>query len=236
MLNSAVAESLRIYADRLEKAEDFETALHAMIRKTIQDHKNIIFNGNGYDESWIQEATQKRGLLNYRTTADCMPHLLDKKNVEMLTSHKVFSEAELRSRCEIMLENYCKTIIVEANTMTEMVQTEIAPAVSAYSLELSKTAAAKKALDAKIACSYEKDLVSRLSGLTDEMAVKREELIQALSEVQQAENVIQESAMIRDEVLAKMEELRAVCDQAEILTAKAYWPFPTYGDILFSVR
>ena len=236
MLNSAVAESLRIYADRLEKAEDFETALHAMIRKTIQDHKNIIFNGNGYDESWIQEATQKRGLLNYRTTADCMPHLLDKKNVEMLTSHKVFSEAELRSRCEIMLENYCKTIIIEANTMTEMVQTEIAPAVSAYSLELSKTAAAKKALDAKIACSYEKDLVSRLSGLTDEMAVKREELIQALSEVQQAENVIQESAMIRDEVLAKMEELRAVCDQAEILTAKAYWPFPTYGDILFSVR
>ena len=236
MLNSAVAESLRIYADRLEKAEDFETALHAMIRKTIQDHKNIIFNGNGYDESWIQEATQERGLLNYRTTADCMPHLLDKKNVEMLTSHKVFSEAELRSRCEIMLENYCKTIIIEANTMTEMVQTEIAPAVSAYSLELSKTAAAKKALDAKIACSYEKDLVSRLSGLTDEMAVKREELIQALSEVQQAENVIQESAMIRDEVLAKMEELRAVCDQAEILTAKAYWPFPTYGDILFSVR
>ena len=236
MLNSAVAESLRIYADRLEKAEDFETALHAMIQKTIQDHKNIIFNGNGYDESWIQEATQKRGLLNYRTTADCMPHLLDKKNVEMLTSHKVFSEAELRSRCEIMLENYCKTIIIEANTMTEMVQTEIAPAVSAYSLELSKTAAAKKALDAKIACSYEKDLVSRLSGLTDEMAVKREELIQALSEVQQVENVIQESAMIRDEVLAKMEELRAVCDQAEILTAKAYWPFPTYGDILFSVR
>ena len=227
MLNSAVAESLKIYADRLEKAEDFETALHEMIRKTIQDHKKIIFNGNGYDESWIQEATQERGLLNYRTTADCMPHLLDKKNVEMLTSHKVFSEAELKSRCEIMLDNYCKTIVIEANTMTEMVQTEIAPAVSAYALELSKTAAAKKALDAGIACSYEKGLVCRLSLLTDAMAEKKEELVQALADIQKAEDVVQESAMIRDKVLVKMEELRAVCDEAETLTAKSYWPFPT---------
>lgn len=236
MLNSAVAESLKIYADRLEKAEDFETALHEMIRKTIQDHKKIIFNGNGYDESWIQEATQERGLLNYRTTADCMPHLLDKKNVEMLTSHKVFSEAELKSRCEIMLDNYCKTIVIEANTMTEMVQTEIAPAVSAYALELSKTAAAKKALDAGIACSYEKGLVCRLSLLTDAMAEKKEELVQALADIQKAEDVVQESAMIRDKVLVKMEELRAVCDEAETLTAKSYWPFPTYGDLLFGVR
>ena len=106
MLNSAVAESLKIYADRLEGAEDFETALHEMIKKTIKDHKRILFNGNGYDESWIKEATEKRGLCNYPTTPDCMPHLLDEKNVKMLTSHKVFSVAELESRCEIMLENY----------------------------------------------------------------------------------------------------------------------------------
>ena len=120
MLNSAVAESLKIYADRLEKAENFEEKLHEMIQKTIKDHKHIIFNGNGYDDTWIQEATEKRGLLNYRTTPDCMPHLLDKKNVQMLTAHKVFSEAELKSRCEIMLENYCKTVLIEANTMIDI--------------------------------------------------------------------------------------------------------------------
>ena len=117
MLNSAVAESLKIYADRLEGAENFEQALHNMIKKTIKDHKRILFNGNGYDESWIEEATEKRGLLNYRTTPDCMPHLLDKKNVEMLTAHKVFTETELKSRCDIMLDNYCKTVLIEANTM-----------------------------------------------------------------------------------------------------------------------
>ena len=114
MLNSAVAESLKIYADRLEQAENFEDKLHEMIRKTIKDHRHIIFNGNGYDDAWITEATEKRGLLNYRTTPDCMPHLLDEKNVQMLTSHKVFSEAELKSRCEIMLDNYCKTVLIEA--------------------------------------------------------------------------------------------------------------------------
>ena len=144
MLNSAVAESLKIYADRLEGVEDFETALHEMIRKTIKDHKRIIFNGNGYDDSWIKEATEERGLLNYRTTADCMPHLLDKKNVDMLTSHKVFTVAELNSRYEIMLENYCKTVVIEANTMIDMAKTQIAPAVEAFTLEVAKTASAKK--------------------------------------------------------------------------------------------
>ena len=120
MLNSAVAESLKVYADRLEGSQDFENDLHAMIRKTIKDHRRIIFNGNGYDDAWIKEATEVRGLLNYRTTADCMPHLLDKKNVDMLTGHKVFTVEELKSRCEIMLENYCKTVTIEANTMADM--------------------------------------------------------------------------------------------------------------------
>ncbi len=143
MLNTAVAESLKIYADRLEKADDFKTALHEMIRKTIKDHKRIIFNGNGYDDSWIEEAVEKRGLLNYRTTADCIPHLLDKKNVDLLTSHKVMSEAEINSRCEITLDNYCKTIVIEANTMVNMARCEIAPAVEEYIKDMAKTGSLK---------------------------------------------------------------------------------------------
>ena len=236
MLNSAVAESLKIYADRLEKAENFEDALHEMIRKTIKDHKHIIFNGNGYDDTWIKEATEKRGLLNFRTTPDCMPHLLDEKNVKMLTSHGVFSEAELKSRCDIMLENYCKTVVIEANTMVDMAKTEIAPAVDAYTMELAKTIAAKKAVDDTLTCNYESGLVKKLSKLTDRIAIKTEELENALVELHNAEGIISEANMIRDVVLVKMGELRLACDEAETVTAKKYWPFPTYGDLLFSVR
>ena len=236
MLNSAVAESLKIYADRLEGAEDFETALHEMIRKTIKDHKHIIFNGNGYDDTWIQEATEKRGLLNYRTTPDCMPHLLDKKNVDMLTAHGVYSEVELKSRCEIMLENYCKAVQIEANTMVDMARTQIAPAVEAYTLKVAETAAAKKALDAGLACSYESGLVRKLSALTDMIAERVEELETSVAELQTKEDIVSESYAIRDSILPKMGELRLACDEAETLTAKSYWPFPTYGDLLFGVR
>lgn len=236
MLNSAVAESLKIYADRLEKAEDFESALHEMIRKTIKDHKHIIFNGNGYDDTWIKEATEKRGLLNYRTTPDCMPHLLDEKNVRMLTSHKVFSEAELKSRCEIMLDNYCKTVLIEANTMIDMAKAEIAPAVSEYVLELAKTAAAKKAAESSISCNYETGLLKKLAILEDQIMIKAEELEDAVLKVQDITDITEESCMIRDRVLSKMGELRIACDSAETMTAKKFWPFPTYGDLLFSVR
>ena len=236
MLNSAVAESLKIYADRLENVENFEDALHEMIRKTIKDHKHIIFNGNGYDDTWIKEATEKRGLLNLRTTPDCMPHLLDEKNVNMLTSHGVFSEAELKSRCDIMLENYCKTVVIEANTMVDMAKTEIAPAVDAYTMEIAKTIAAKKAVDETLICSYESSLVKKLSKLTVRIAIKTEELENALLELHNAEDIISEANIIRDVVLAKMGELRLACDEAETATAKKYWPFPTYGDLLFSVR
>lgn len=236
MLNSAVAESLKIYADRLEKAENFEDVLHEMIRKTIKDHKRVIFNGNGYDDTWIKEAVEKRGLLNYRTTPDCMPHLLDEKNVRMLTSHKVFSEAELKSRCEIMLENYCKTVLIEANTMVDMAKTEIAPAVSAYVLELANTAVAKKAVDDSISRSYETELMKKLVRLEDQIAVKTDELEEAVMKLQDAEDVEAESYMIRDAVLGKMGELRVACDEAETMTAKKYWPFPTYGDLLFGVK
>lgn len=236
MLNSAVAESLKIYADRLEGAEDFETALHEMIRKTIHDHKRIIFNGNGYNDSWIEEATQKRGLLNYRTTPDCMPHLLDEKNVKMLTAQGVYSKAELESRCEIMLENYCKTVLIEANTMIDMAQTQIAPAVEAYTAELARSAASKKALVPSLACAFESERVEKLSSLVDAIAEQTQKLTDAVSDVYQAENTLAQAELIRDCVLPQMDALRAPCDEAETLTAKKYWPFPTYGDLLFGVR
>ena len=236
MLNSAVAESLKIYADRLEQAENFESALHEMIRKTIKDHKYIIFNGNGYDDTWIREAVEKRGLLNYRTTPDCMPHLLDEKNVRMLTAHKVFSEAELKSRCEIMLDNYCKTVLIEANTMVDMAKTEIAPAVSAYVLELANTAAAKRATEASLSCSYETGLLKKLTLLEEQIMIKAEQLEETVMKAQELTDITEEADMIRDVVLSKMGELRVACDSAETLTAKKYWPFPTYGDLLFSVK
>ncbi len=236
MLNSAVAQSLKIYADRLEKAENFEEALHVMIRKTIHDHKRIIFNGNGYDEAWIKEATETRGLLNYRTTADCMPHLLDEKNVEMLTSLGVFTQMELRSRRDIMLENYCRSVSIEANTMVDMAREEIAPAIEAYAADVAKAACARRALAPELKCSYETGLVKKLSGLLDEISEKTQELEEALVHLHKAEDVVEESAMIRDEVLAAMSELRVPCDQAELLTAKKYWPYPSYGDLLFGVR
>ena len=236
MLNSAVAESLRIYADRLEKADNFEESLHRMIRNTIKDHKKIIFNGNGYDDAWIKEAVEERGLLNYRTTPDCMPHLLDKKNEEMLIRHRVFSEAELKSRCEIMLDNYNKTVVIEATTMVSMAKKEIVPSIEAYEKELADTAAVKKAVNPDISCGYETTLLKKLSTLGDRIYEKAEGLEQALLEIGKEEDVIEKGYMIRDEVLTKMSELRLVCDEAETLTAKSYWPYPTYGDILFSVR
>ena len=236
MLNSAVAECLKLYADRLEKAGDFETALHETLRETIRDHKRIIFNGNGYDDAWLKEAVEKRGLLNYRTTPDCIPHLLDEKNVRMLTSHKVFSEAELRSRCEILLDNYCKTVLIEANTMIDMARREIAPAVSGYAAELAHTAAAKKAVDSSLACGYETELLKKLAMLEDQIMIRSEELQEAVLEIRNIGDIAEESRRIRDTVLGKMGQLRVACDSAETMTAKKYWPFPTYEDLLFSVR
>ncbi len=235
MLNSAVAESLKIYADRLEGAEDFETALHEMIQKTIKDHKRILFNGNGYDEAWIKEA-EKRGLCNYPTTPDCMPHLLDEKNVKMLTSHKVFSVPELESRCEIMLENYCKTVCIEASTMIDMARKQILPAVEKYVGDLAKTASAKKAVSPDIPCGYEAGLISKLSVLSEQIALKTDELEGAMLALNGISDTKEESFAIRDTILGKMAALRAVADEAETVTAAEYWPFPTYGELLFGVR
>ena len=235
MLNAAVAESLKIYADRLEGAEDFEGKLHEMIQKTIRDHKRIIFNGNGYDDAWLEEAA-RRGLSNYPTTPDCIPHIMDGKNVQMLTAHKVFSEAEMRSRCEILLENYCKTVIIEANTMIDMARKQILPAVQGYTAELAGGVAAKKAVSTDIVCGYESGLIARLSVLTDQIAAKTDELEAAVLELKGAVDVTQEACAIRDAVIGKMAALRTVTDEAETLTAGKYWPFPTYGELLFGVR
>ena len=236
MLNSAVAESLRIYADRLEKAEDFETTLHEMIKKTIKDHKRIIFNGNGYDDAWIREAVEERGLLNYRTTADCMPHLLDQKNVDMLTSLGVFTMDELYSRRDIMLENYCKSVEIEACTMSDMVRTLIIPAMEAYAADMAGAAASKKAIAPALKCGYEAGIVTGLSELADTIAVRADELDAAMEKLHEAADIVEESAMIRDTILPLMDALRAPCDKAELMTAKSYWPFPTYGDLLFGVH
>ena len=236
MLNSAVAESLKIYADRLEGADDFESALHGMIKKTIKDHKRILFNGNGYDDAWITEATENRGLLNYRTTPDCMPHLLDKKNVDMLTSHKVFTTAELESRVDIMLENYCKTVVIEANTMIDIARKQILPAVVAYTASLADTVSAKNAAAPGLACEYEKTVIKKLSVLTDQIAARTDDLEKAVLELKDGTDIIEESYSVRDTILPKMGDLRAVADEAETLTSAEYWPFPTYGDLLFGVR
>ena len=236
MLNTAVAESLKRYADRLEQAADFEGELHEMIRQIIRDHRRILFNGNGYDEAWIREATEQRGLSNHRTTPDCIPHLLDEKNVQMLTAHKVFSLPELRSRCEIMLENYCKTVLIEANTMVDMARKQILPAVSAYASTLAGTIAAKRAVAPSLACVYETGSLTRLSVLTDRIALKTDALEAVALELRGAADAARASCAIRDRLLPAMAELRAVADEAETLTAEAHWPFPAYGELLFGVR
>ena len=236
MLNASVAQSLKIYADRLEGAEDFETALHDMIKKTIKDHERIIFNGNGYDDAWIKEATEKRGLLNLRTTPDAMSAFLDKKNIDMLTSLKVFSETEIKSRYEIQLENYCKTVNIEACTMIDMAEKEILPAVCAYEKALSETVSAKTAAVEGLKCKYEKGVISSLSALTDSIADAVEELKSAVGEYEKIDDVTKASFFIKDVIIPKMEALRAPCDEAETLTADKYWPFPTYGDLLFGVK
>ncbi len=235
MLNAAVAASLKIYADRLEQAEDFESALHEMIRKTFKDHRRIIFNGNGYDDTWIAEA-EKRGLCNYRTTPDCIPHMLDEKNVKMLVGQKVYSEAELKSRAEILLENYSKTVLIEAHTMDDMVQKQILPAVVKYANDLAVSAVSKKALVSGLACSYESETVAKLSALSDSIAQKVAVLEADIERTKSMEDVIELSSFIGKTLLADMESLRADCDAAEMLTSEEYWPFPTYGKLLFSVR
>ena len=235
VLNTAVAESLRQYADTLEGASDFESALHDLIRDTIAKHKRIIFNGNGYDASWLAEA-EKRGLLNLKATPDCVPYLLLKKNIALFTTHKIYSEAELHARYEIMLENYCKVLRIEALTMLDMVSTDILPAVSEYSSKLMKTAAEKKSLLSTAAGAYELKTASKLSELTDTAASEAAALDEALLQAGEIADAGQAAKFYQEHVFRDMTQLRLTVDEMETLTSRAYWPYPSYGDLLFSVR
>jgi glutamine synthetase len=235
MLNAAVAESLKQYADRLEGAKDFETELHDLIKEVITKHERILFNGNGYGEEWIKEATEVRGLSNLKTTADAMPHLLDKKNMDMLMSHKVFSETELHSRCEIMLENYCKTVNIEGHTMVDMVRKNYLPAIEGYLFNLAQTTSLMKSVSTKVKCNYEISTMERLSELTDDILESTVALEKALEDIKKYDEIIKTSEAVRDDLLPKMDTLRKYVDEAEMLTGEEYWPFPSYGKLLFSV-
>lgn len=236
MLNTTLAESLRLFADELEAASDFNAALHKLIKKTITAHKRIIFNGNGYDDAWLKEATEKRGLLNLRTTPDAIPMLIQKENMDMLIAHKIYTESELLARHDILLENYCKTVRIEALTMVEIVTKEILPAIESYESALVSTASAKRAFDVHIPCNYEQKLIKRLATLVDTIDARATALESATVKLDMTSDLTEKGAFIRDNILPKMSALRVVSDEAETLTAASYWPFPTYGELLFGVK
>ena len=233
VLNTAVAESLRKYADILENADNFETSLHELIRSVIKKHKRIIFNGNGYSEEWIKEAAA-RGLKNFRTTVDCVPYYLDIKNVDLFSRHRVYSEIELAARYKMKLDNYCKVIRIEAQTMQEMVWQDILPAASAYSKQLSDTALSKAQLG--IDNSFEREQAARISELMSETVKNVRELAAAAENADTYSDNYTRASVFRDKVLPAQEALRRSIDGLEASTAKQFWPYPSYGDILFSVQ
>ena len=235
MLNSSVAESLCAYADLLETAEDFEKAVADLIRGEFRAHQRIIFNGNGYESAWIEEATKVRGLLNYVSTPDCLPHLLDDKNTDMLIRHRVYSRTELESRTGALLENYCKTLLIEARTMVHMTHRQILPAVTKYGATLAESIGLKRAAFKDIACAHDVSLLKKLSALSDSIAEKLEALETAIETVEGESDTLAQSRIILDLLIPKMNDLRGLCDTAETLTAEEYWPFPTYEKLLFSV-
>ena len=235
MINAAVAEALRQFADELESAAgDFDERLHALIKRNITAHKRIIFNGNGYDEAWIKEATEERGLLNLRTTPDALQMVLDPENMAMLQRHKIFSEAEIRSRYEITMENYVRTVRIEALTMAEMARGEILPAVLRYCDDLAGGINGKKTAVPELACKAERKLLKELSSLGDAIDEAISELETSITTCENGD-ITAQALFIRDELLNKMAALRTLCDKCETLTATCYWPFPTYGELLFGV-
>jgi len=241
VINTAVAESLRVFADELEGKEDFDAAVNNLIKETIKKHKRILFNGNSYSDEWKSEA-KKRGLLNLCTTPDALPCMLEEKNISLYEKHKVFSRDEIRSRYEIGLEIYCKLCNIEAVTMYKLVKKHILPACCAYTAELCSAASAKRAFLAKADCRFERETAKRLSELTDSLHKRIAELYDELSAAERLHADASQSALLtnahhyKDDVLFKMAQIRELTDEAELLTARKHWPFPTYGDLLFSVR
>ena len=233
VINTAVAESLRQYADALEGSTDFENDLHELIRSVIRKHKRIIFSGNGYGDEWVREA-EKRGLLNLPTTPDCVPHYLAMKNVELFARHRVYTEIELAARYKMKLDNYCKVLHIEALTMLDMARQDILPAVSAFAKELCDTATAKNALG--VEAVYETETAARVSKLTTEVLTGVRTLEKASDDAEELADVLTRACAYKDNVLSAMSALRESVDELETLTARKYWPYPNYGDLLFSVK
>ncbi len=233
VLNAVVADELKQFADVLEKAADLPSALHVLIQDTIKHHHRIIFNGNGYDDAWIEEA-QKRGLLNLRTTPDALPYFIREENVRLFEELGIFSEEEIRSRYEIMMEEYIKTLHIEAKTMVDMTRKEILPAVSSQLHEWSNTYCLKKQVGSHIDCSYEENVIGLASDLQAAAASDVTKLEEAIKQAEKLD-LEKAAAYYRDVVLVCMEELRVSCDALEIITSAEYWPFPTYGKLLFGI-
>ena len=234
VLNTAVAEELKQFADILEKADDFEGELHSLIQKTIKEHKRIIFNGNGYDDAWIEEA-ERRGLLNLKTTPDALPYYVKEKNLKLFEYHKVFSREEVFARYEIKMELYVKTLNIEALTMVDMVHKDILPAASRFAKMLTDTALAKQQLCTDINSSYEKDTVKAVSSLTASIFENVKILEDALSEAKAISDFEASAFFYRDRIFPAMTELRAVVDELETITDASMWPYPSYGELLFGI-
>ena len=235
VLNTAVAEVLKGFADRLENAADFETELHDLIVETIKEHKRIIFNGNGYSDEWVEEA-EKRGLANLKTTADALPAMLKDKNVTLFTDNKVYSKEEIEARYEILAENYCKTLNIEALTMINMAKEDILPSVSAFTEELAATGATKKSFCADVDCTYEEALVKELSALNSKAYKLTLELESVVAKASELTNTNELLVYFKKDVIGAMNELRATVDKIEPMMSKDYLPYPTYGELLFGVR
>lgn len=234
VLNTIVAQTLREFADTLEKSNNFNADLSALIKKTINDHRRIIFNGNGYDDSWTEEA-KKRGLENLRNTPEALPAYIREKNIKVFTENKVFSEAEIKSRYEILLENYCKTINIEALAMIDLVNKYVLPDVLAYESELADLIAKKKSVST-ISVKAEEKLLSDVSKLADEVSEKLAALESITVEVKAIDDAHAQATAYHDKVLSTMTQLRACVDELELIVSKKHWSLPTYGEMLYSVN
>ncbi len=236
VLNTAVADVLSRFASRLEQAEDFETELHNLIKETVKEHKRIIFNGNGYDDAWVKEATENRGLLNLPSTPEALLCYLDPKNIELFGKHGVFSETEIRSRYEILVSNYCKVMHIEGLTMLDMVNKDILPAVSAYTRKLADGLGAKLAADLGLCVDYEKDILKKLCDLLGLISASGKALKAELASVKQISDRQTAAEYYRDKVIPVMNALRDAVDEAETITDRSAWPYPSYSQLLYGIE